>query len=67
VRAGGGGLVVQGGFVIMWLASIGVQAVSRLCLVVGCAIAIREVYGYLLGKARVLSHRFGDMILEPHR
>jgi hypothetical protein len=58
---------MQAGLVIAWLASIGVRAISRLCLVVGCAIATREVYASLLGKARILSQRFGDMILEPHR
>lgn len=58
---------MQVGLVITWLASLGVRAISRLCLVVGCAIATREVYTYLLGKARTLSQRFGDMILEPHR
>jgi hypothetical protein len=51
----------------MWFASLGTQALSRLSLVVGVAIATREVYGYLIVKARVLSNWFGDMILEPHR
>jgi hypothetical protein len=55
------------GFVLMWFASLGTQALSRLSLVVGVAIATREVYGYLIVKARVLSNWFGDMILEPHR
>lgn len=62
-----GGLVLQAGFMIMWLASLGTQAISRLTLVVGGAIAIREVYAVLLIRARVVSNWFGDHILEPHR
>lgn len=52
--------------VLLWLASLGTKALSRLCLVVGCLIAVREVYGHLIEKARHLSNWFGDMILEPN-
>ena len=67
IRAGGGRWVLQGGaMVLLWLASLGTKALSRLCLVVGCLIAVREVYGYLIVQARHLSNWFGDMILEPN-
>ncbi len=63
---GGGGWVVNGAILLAWLASLNIQAISRLCLVVGCLIATREVYSDLVVRARVLSHWFGDMILEPN-
>jgi hypothetical protein len=59
-------MAMQMGFVLMWFASLGTLALSRLSLVVGVAIATREVYSNLLVKARMLSNWFGDMILEPH-
>lgn len=67
LRAGGGRWVLQGGaMLVLWLVSLGRKALSRLCLVVGCLIAVREVYGYLIVYARNLSNWFGDMILEPN-
>lgn len=65
-RQGGGHWQMQGGMVAMWMASLGVKAISRLCLVVGCLIAMRELYGSLVVRARTLSHWIGDRILEPH-
>lgn len=67
LRGGGARWVLQGGaMLVLWLASLGTKALSRLCLVVGCLIAVREVYSYLIEKARSLSNWFGDMILEPN-
>ena len=66
MRNGGGQWQLQVGMVVVWISSLGVQAMSRLCLGVGCAIATREVYSRLIVKARQLSNWFGDMILEPN-
>ena len=42
------------------------KSVSRLGLVVGCLIATREVYLYLIVRARQVSNWFGDMIFKPN-
>lgn len=66
IRQGGNNWIVHGAFLLAWFASLSVKSVSRLCLVVGCLIATREVYLYLIVRARQVSNWFGDMILEPN-
>jgi hypothetical protein len=58
--------VMHAGLLGMWLVSLGFNPLARLCLVVGGAIAIRQVYGYVTERARLVANRFGDMILEPN-
>lgn len=69
VRQGGHGnagmIVINVAIVVMWLSSMAMRSMGRLCLVVGCLIAIRELYTRLVVYARVLSHALGDRILEP--
>ena len=66
VRLGGGNWQLQVGMLAMWMTSVGSKALGRLCLVVGCAIATRELYQSLVIRARELSQWIGDRILEPH-
>ena len=69
MRQGGhgnmGAIVINIAILVMWLSSMAVRSMGRLCLVVGCLIAIRELYTRLVVYARVLSHKLGDRILEP--
>lgn len=69
VRQGGHGnagvIVINVAILVMWLSSMALRSMGRLCLVVGCLIAIRELYTRLVVYARVLSHKLGDRILEP--
>jgi len=47
-----------------WLASISNKALSRLALVIGTAIAFRELYNYVAIYGRKFATTFGEMILE---
>lgn len=47
-----------------WLASISNRSLSRLALVIGTAIAFRELYNYVAIYGRKFATTFGEMILE---
>ena len=47
------------------LASLGNQALSRIAVVIGCAISCREVYDVTLAYGRIIGQRMGERILEP--
>lgn len=49
----------------MWFSSLGNAALGKVWLVVGSAIATREIYLVLIVYARQLSQWLGDRILEP--
>ena len=61
----GGEPLQKAAMLLLWLLSLGNRALSRLAMVIGTAIAGRELFNVLIVHGRALSQIVGEQILEP--